>query len=95
VRYLIGMDIGGTNLVTGAVAEDGSRLLGLRSEPTRPEEGPDAVLLRLAALAREHARPLFDRLFSWLRSLQAAAVDWGGAGPAPTAPGTCRHPGAS
>jgi glucokinase len=52
VRYLIGLDIGGTNLVTGAVAEDGSRLLALKSEPTRPEEGPDAVLRRLAGQAR-------------------------------------------
>jgi glucokinase len=50
---VIGVDIGGTNLVVGAVAEDGSALRGLRSEPTRPEEGPDAVLHRLGALGRE------------------------------------------
>jgi glucokinase len=51
-RFIIGIDIGGTNLVVGAVAEDGSRLIALGSEPTRPEEGPDAVLQRLADLAR-------------------------------------------
>ena len=43
VRFVLGIDIGGTNLVVGAVAEDGSALHALRSEPTRPEEGPDAV----------------------------------------------------
>jgi glucokinase len=53
MNYVIGIDIGGTNLVVGAVAEDGSRLLALRTEPTRPEEGPDAVVTRLAALARD------------------------------------------
>jgi len=50
--YVVGIDIGGTNLVVGSVAEDGSRLVALRSEPTRSEEGPDAVLARLAAIAR-------------------------------------------
>ena len=51
-NYVVAVDIGGTNLVTGSVAEDGSRLLAHRSEPTRPEEGPDAVLERIAGLAR-------------------------------------------
>jgi glucokinase len=53
VRYIIGIDIGGTNLVIGAVAEDGSTLLGLRSEPTRAEEGSDAVTGRLITMTRE------------------------------------------
>lgn len=53
MNYVIGIDIGGTNLVVGAVAEDGSKLLAQRSEPTRSEEGPDAVLSRLATIARE------------------------------------------
>jgi glucokinase len=52
MKYILGIDIGGTNLVVGAIADDGSRLLTMNSEPTRPEEGPDAVLLRLATLAR-------------------------------------------
>jgi glucokinase len=52
MRYVIGIDIGGTNLVVGAVAEDGSRLLAQSSVETRSEEGPDAVLIRLAELGR-------------------------------------------
>lgn len=52
VRYVVGMDIGGTNLVVGCVAEDGSSLSALRSEPTRPEEGADAVIHRLVRLAQ-------------------------------------------
>lgn len=52
MRYIVGIDVGGTNLVTGAVTEDGAQLRGLLSEPTRPEEGADAVLPRLAGLAR-------------------------------------------
>ncbi len=52
MRYVVGIDIGGTNIVAGPVAEDGSELLGLVSEPTFPEQGPDAVLERIARLAR-------------------------------------------
>lgn len=52
MRYVIGIDIGGTNLVVGAVREDGTDHQFLRSEPTRPEEGPDGVLDRLVRLAR-------------------------------------------
>jgi glucokinase len=47
------VDIGGTNIVVGAVAEDGSRVLGIRSDATRPEEGADAVIARIGRLCRE------------------------------------------
>ena len=52
MRYVLGIDIGGTNLVVGCVAEDGSALHGLASEPTQPEAGASDVLDRLVALAR-------------------------------------------
>jgi glucokinase len=52
VRYVVGIDIGGTNIVAGTVAEDGSELLGLVSEPTISEQGADAVLGRIVKLAR-------------------------------------------
>jgi len=51
--YIVGIDIGGTNLVVGAVAQDGSSLHGRRQEPTRAEDGADAVVARLAGLARQ------------------------------------------
>ncbi len=53
MRYILGVDLGGTNIVTGAVAEDGSRVLGVRSVPTRPEEGADAVVARIAQGCRD------------------------------------------
>ena len=52
MRYVIGIDIGGTNVVVGTVAEDGSEVVGLVSEPTRVERGPDAILDRIVQLAR-------------------------------------------
>jgi len=52
VRYIVGIDIGGTNIVAGTVAEDGSEVLGLVSEPTFAEQGAEAVLGRIVKLAR-------------------------------------------
>ena len=52
MRYVVGIDIGGTNIVAGTVAEDGSELLGLVSEPTFPEQGADAVMTRIVKLTR-------------------------------------------
>ena len=52
MRYVVGIDIGGTNIVAGTVAEDGSELLGLVSEPTFSEQGADAVMTRIVKLTR-------------------------------------------
>src|ERR671913_997022 len=52
VRFVLGIDIGGTNLVVGSVAEDGSALHALGSEPTGAEAGERDVLDRLIALAQ-------------------------------------------
>jgi glucokinase len=52
VRFVLGIDIGGTNLVVGSVAEDGSALLALDSEPTHAEAGQTDVLDRLITLAQ-------------------------------------------
>ncbi len=49
-RYVIGVDLGGTNIVVGAVAEDGSEDVATRSEPTRSEQGADAVVDRIVRM---------------------------------------------
>jgi glucokinase len=51
VRFVLGIDIGGTNLVVGSVADDGCSLVALGSEPTQPELGATSVLDRLVGLA--------------------------------------------
>jgi glucokinase len=52
VRFVLGIDIGGTNLVVGSVAEDGSTVLATASEPTHSEAGATDVLDRLVGLAQ-------------------------------------------
>jgi glucokinase len=51
VRYVVGIDIGGTNVAVGTVSESGE-VLGLVSEPTFPEQGAEGVLARIVRLAR-------------------------------------------
>ena len=51
MRFIVGIDLGGTNIVCGCVAEDGSALQGVKSAPTGAEEGPDAVVRRILATA--------------------------------------------
>jgi glucokinase len=52
VRYVVGVDVGGTNLVAGVIAEDGSEIHGVVSEPTMAAQGADAVIGRIVKLAK-------------------------------------------
>ncbi len=52
MRYVMGVDIGGTNLVVGAVVADGGRVVGLRTEPTGATHGAESVIDRIVAMAR-------------------------------------------
>ena len=79
MRYVVGIDIGGTNLVVGTVAEDGSEILGLVSEPTLAERGADAVLERIAKLVRTS--------IAAARGKEVAGVGIGAPGPLDTARG--------
>jgi len=79
VRYVVGIDIGGTNIVAGTVAEDGSEVLGLVSEPTFSEQGADAVLGRIVKLA--HAS------MAAARGKEIAGVGIGSPGPLDTKTG--------
>jgi len=82
-RFIVGIDIGGTNLVVGAVAEDGSRVVALNSEPTRSEEGPDAVLHRLA----EQARRTVQQAQAEIAGAEILGVGVGAPGPLDTREG--------
>jgi len=49
-KYIVGVDLGGTNIVAGALAEDGSDIIALRTEATRADQGADAVVDRIARM---------------------------------------------
>lgn len=52
-RYAIGVDLGGTNIVVGAMPLDGAREIGVRSEPTMAALGAMGVADRISELIEE------------------------------------------
>jgi glucokinase len=83
VRFVLGIDIGGTNLVVGSVAEDGSSLRALESEPTHAEAGQSDVLDRLITLAQR----TIDRTRQEVRGAEIIGVGVGAPGPLDTKSG--------
>lgn len=49
-RYIIGVDLGGTKIVVGAMPEDGSREIATRTDLTRAERGAETVVDRIVAM---------------------------------------------
>ena len=58
LNYIVGIDLGGTNIVVGCVSEDGTKVRGLVTEPTRSDLGPDGVVARMVELARRSMEKL-------------------------------------
>jgi glucokinase len=49
-RYIVGVDLGGTNIVVGVLSEDGREVHAVRSQPTLAEGGAETVVDRIVAL---------------------------------------------
>ncbi len=49
-QFIVGVDLGGTNVVVGAMPVDGSREIGMRTLPTRSDLGAEGVADRIAAM---------------------------------------------
>jgi len=49
-QYIIGVDLGGTNIVVGAMSADGKQHFAMRSIPTNPEVGAEGVADRIVGL---------------------------------------------
>ena len=49
-RYIVGVDLGGTNIVVGAMPEDGSRECAVRSSATHAELGAEGVTGRIVQM---------------------------------------------
>jgi len=79
VRYIVGVDLGGTNIVVGAVAEDGSEVVGQVEESTHAEEGADAVVARIVRLVQAS--------IAQAKGKDVAGVGIGSPGPLDTARG--------
>ena len=52
-RYIIGVDLGGTNIVAGAMPSDGSREIAMHTTPTLAEGGASSVVDRITGMIEQ------------------------------------------
>jgi glucokinase len=52
-QYIVGVDLGGTNIVAGVLSADGTRHLATRSIPTNASVGDEGVAARIVGLVEE------------------------------------------
>jgi glucokinase len=55
-RWIVGADIGGTNLVVGVVPAEGGEPLAVRTKPTDAPRGPEAVVTDVVRMSRDAVR---------------------------------------
>lgn len=61
-RWIVGVDIGGTNVSVGVLPVDGGELLALRSQPTEPHRGAQFVVDRVVRMIEGAIRQVLDTL---------------------------------
>jgi glucokinase len=59
-RWIVGLDIGGTNMVVGLVPFAGGKPRGLRKEKTLPERGGEDVVARAAGMVRNSIKEVTE-----------------------------------
>lgn len=71
--FILGVDLGGTNIVVGAMPADGSAMFAAHAEPTHAEDGADRVIARIVRLVE-------DAIVTTMRETGIARTDFAGIG---------------
>ncbi|MGD2120986.1 MAG: ROK family protein [Gemmatimonadota bacterium] len=79
LRWILGLDIGGTNVVVGLVPMEGGEPRGLRRLPTRSEDGGQEVVRRAVAAAEDSMAEVLAAEGG--RRTQVAGIGIGAPGP--------------
>lgn len=85
MRFIVGVDLGGTSIVVGTLAEDGSVIYGHLKEPTPVQLGPDGVVERMIALIGQSLEQ--TRQECGVDTIEVAGVGIGSPGPLDTKQG--------
>lgn len=78
MKAIVGVDLGGTNIVVGTVTDDGKDIVGVEHRRTPVAEGPDRVVAQIADAVRssiDHARA------TWKSDVEILGVGIGSPGP--------------
>ncbi len=86
MSMIVGVDVGGTNVVVGTMPESGDDLHGLVIEPTRAELGPDGVVDQIARIVSKSIDQACKELGK--DSIDVVGLGIGSPGPLDTKSGT-------
>lgn len=81
MRAIVGVDLGGTNIVVGTVSEDGERVAGIQRRRTPAAQGPDVVVKHIVGAVRE---AIVQSESVWGTDLEVVGVGIGSPGPIDT-----------
>lgn len=86
MNVVVGVDLGGTNIVVGTVAADGARITGLEVRRTPATEGPETVVQRIGEMVDASLAKARDE---W-GELEILGIGMGSPGPIDTQSGVVR-----
>jgi len=81
VRVIVGVDLGGTNIVVGTVSEDGERVAGVERRRTPAAQGPDMVVKHIVGAVRES---ITQAKAVWGSEVEVIGIGIGSPGPIDT-----------
>ena len=87
MRVIVGVDVGGTNIVVGTLTEDGKEIAGLEQRPTAAQNGPKAVVARIVAMVNSSIK---KARANWGNAVEVLGVGIGSPGPIDTHRGIVR-----
>ncbi len=81
MRVIVGVDLGGTNIVVGTVSEDGERVAGVERRRTPVAQGPDMIVKHIVGAVHES---ITKAKAAWGSQVEVIGVGIGSPGPIDT-----------
>ena len=81
MRAIVGVDLGGTNIIVGTVTEDGESVAGVQRRRTPAAQGPDVVVHHIVGAVRES---IMQAEAVWGTDLDVVGIGIGSPGPIDT-----------
>lgn len=81
MRVIVGVDLGGTNIVVATVSEDGRRVAGMQRRVTMADKGPDMVVKQIVGAVRDS---IAETQAAWGSDVEMLGVGIGSPGPIDT-----------
>ena len=81
MRVIVGVDLGGTNIVVGTVTQDGENVAGVQRRATPAAQGPDVVVKHIVGAVQES---IAQAQRVWSKDIDVIGIGIGSPGPIDT-----------